>query len=105
VSTHSYKSFSGKINSYALRAQAMPKQYAVQVIEDTHEHWKSLHIVNKRSVLGPGEAVTRPVAEGADVNVTTEHSSKPQQPRATPGTIATDKPGAIITDKLEVEQK
>ena len=71
----SYKSFSGKINSYALRAQAMPKQYAVRVIEDTHEHWKSLHIVNKRSVLGgPADAATmRPVAEGGgDVPVSTE---------------------------------
>lgn len=32
-----YKSFSGKINSYALRAQAMPRHYALKVIEETHQ--------------------------------------------------------------------
>ena len=71
-----YKSFSGKINSYALRAQAMPKQYAVRVIEDTHQHWKSLHLVNKRDVINKGETISRPVAEGSDVPVTTEHPRK-----------------------------
>ena len=49
-----YKSFSGKINTYALRAQAMPRQYAVNVIEDTHKHWKTLHFVNKKDVISKG---------------------------------------------------
>jgi len=52
-----YKSFSGKINTYALRAQAMPRQYALKVIEETHHHWRSLHLVKKRDVIG--ESVTQ----------------------------------------------
>lgn len=47
-----YKSFSGKINTYALRAQAMPRHYALKVIEETHQHWKSLHLVKKRHTIG-----------------------------------------------------
>ena len=69
----SYKSFSGKINSYALRAQAMPKQYAVKVVEDTHQHWQSLHIVNKRDVVSKGQTLVQPVAQGGEVPVSTEH--------------------------------
>ena len=38
-----YKSFSGKINSYALRAQAMPRHYAVKVIQG------KLHRSNRRT--------------------------------------------------------
>lgn len=46
-----YKSFSGKINTYALRAQAMPRHYAVKVIEDCHKHWKQLHLVDKMDIV------------------------------------------------------
>jgi hypothetical protein len=52
-----YKSFSGKINTYALRAQAMPRHYALKVIEETHHHWRSLHLVKKRDIIG--ESVTQ----------------------------------------------
>ena len=75
----------------------MPKQYAVRVIEDTHQHWKSLHLVNKRDVINKGETITRPVAEGSDVHVTTEH------PRNTPGATGADSM-AGISEKME-EQK
>lgn len=47
-----YKSFSGKINTYALRAQAMPRHYALKVLEETHQHWKNLHFVKKRHIIG-----------------------------------------------------
>ena len=74
-----YKSFSGKINSYALRAQAMPRQYAVDVIEDTHKHWQSLHIVNKQNVVSKGgaaETKVKAVVEGNEVDTRTEHPAK-----------------------------
>ena len=71
-----YKSFSGKINSYALRAQAMPRQYAVQVVEDTHKHWQSLHLVNKRDVVSKGDTAVKAVVQGSEVPVTTEHPAK-----------------------------
>jgi len=51
-----YKSFSGKINKYALRAQAMPRHYALKVLEETHQHWKSLHLVKKRDIIGESSA-------------------------------------------------
>lgn len=47
-----YKSFSGKINKYALKAQAMPRSYAVKVIEETHQHWKSLHLIKSIHTIG-----------------------------------------------------
>lgn len=47
-----YKSFSGKINTYALRAQAMPRHYAIKVLEETHQHWKSLHLIKKKHTIG-----------------------------------------------------
>lgn len=58
-----YKSFSGKINTYALRAQAMPRHYAVKVVEDCHHHWQSLHIDRKQSTVfkaGDTNAITAP---------------------------------------------
>jgi len=68
---------SGKINTYALRAQAMPRQYAVNVVEDTHKHWQSLHIVNKRDVVSKGGATQmKPVVEGNEVPTLTEHPAK-----------------------------
>ena len=51
-----YKSYSGKINTYALRAQAMPRHYAIKVLEETHQHWKSLHLVKKRDTIGESSA-------------------------------------------------
>ena len=73
-----YKSFSGKINTYALRAQAMPRQYAVNVVEDTHKHWQSLHIVNKQNVVTKGGDSSKPkaVVEGNEVPTVTEHPAR-----------------------------
>ena len=51
-----YKSFSGKINKYALRAQAMPRHYALKVLEETHQHWRSLHLEKKRDIIGESTA-------------------------------------------------
>jgi hypothetical protein len=50
-----YKSFSGKINTYALRAQAMPRQYATNVIDICHKHWKQLHVVDKLDIVNKQE--------------------------------------------------
>ncbi len=73
-----YKSFSGKINSYALRGQAMPRNYARQVIEDTHKHWQSLHLVNKKDIIGKGGPATSAAhpsvaaAQNASANLATD---------------------------------
>jgi inorganic pyrophosphatase len=71
-----YKSFSGKINTYGLKAQAMPKSYAVKVIDDTHQHWKNLHLTRKQNIVGPGGADVVPsaAASGAAANA---HGDKP----------------------------
>lgn len=87
-----YKSFSGKINSYALRAQAMPAQYARQVIEDTHQHWKSLHLVNKRNVISKDDVFFSSVAASAPVATVTEHPS--EHPASSLDTSAPLKPVA-----------
>ena len=51
----------------------MPRQYALNVVEDTHKHWESLHIVNKQSVVSKGgAATTKPVVEGNEVATKTE---------------------------------
>ena len=36
----------------ALRAQAMPRHYALKVLEETHQHWQSLHLVKKKHTIG-----------------------------------------------------
>ena len=72
-----YKSYSGKINTYALRAQAMPRQYAVNVVEDTHQHWQSLHLVNKQNVVSKGgDNKPKAVVEGNEVPTLTEHPAR-----------------------------
>ena len=59
-----YKSFSGKINTYGLKAQCMPKSYAVKVIDDTHKHWQNLHLTRKQNIVGPGGVEVVTVAPG-----------------------------------------
>ena len=55
----------------------MPRAYAVDVIEDTHKHWQSLHIVNKQNVVTKGGSQqTKPVVEGNEVPTVTEHPVK-----------------------------
>ena len=76
----------------------MPKQYAVRVVEDTHEHWKSLHLVNKLStVTKGGDTVVRPVVEGSQVPVTTEHPAKVISEQQANSTGATTAPGTKPT--------
>lgn len=68
-----YKSFSGKINTYALRAQAMPRHYALKVLEETHQHWKNLHFVKKRHVIG--ETNTQQAGHAAPVKTDSTSSA------------------------------
>lgn len=47
-----YKSASGKINSYALEGRCMPRDYALNVLAETHKHWQHLHLERKQSIIG-----------------------------------------------------
>jgi hypothetical protein len=65
-----YKSFSGKINTYALRAQAMPRHYAVNVIETCHNHWKQLHVVDKFDIVKKQESQEKPLPISINTSAT-----------------------------------
>lgn len=46
-----YKCWSGAPeNTFALNEEAMPKHYAIQVVEDCHQSWKKLNASNKTTV-------------------------------------------------------
>lgn len=46
-----FNCFLGKQNFYALREQAMPRDYAQKVVEQTHHHWMGLHLERKQHTV------------------------------------------------------
>lgn len=46
-----YKSWEGCINEFALNAQAMPKQFTLEIIERVHQQWRTLHLRDKINLV------------------------------------------------------
>jgi len=38
-------------SAFALGGQAMPRAFATKIVEQTHEHWRSLHISDGKSTV------------------------------------------------------
>ena len=76
-----YKNYAGgTLNKYALNERAMPRDYAIQVVEDTHGHWKNLHRGHQQGsnnskvwvARSRGNSVITPEKDGSKNSCTTK---------------------------------